>query len=108
MGRITGIPRNIGNMNHYKNKECIHIVALYAIGLLLLDENKFDEEYKLYNDMVAKTLHNEIINSLSSILKTTNPYFGMIHLIPVVEVIQGEYILSLKIGYDKDYIIGGR
>ena len=99
------ISDDCGCLYHYKNKECIHIVALYAIGLLLLDENKFNEEYKLYDDMVKKTLHNEIINSLSNILKTTNPYFGMIHLIPVVEVIQGEYVLSLKIGYDKDYIV---
>ena len=37
---------------------------------------------------------------MSSNIKIANPYFNSIHLIPVVEVIQGDYVLSLKIGYD--------
>ena len=92
-------------LHHYKNNECIHVIALYAIGLLLIDENKYNEEYKLYKRQIVKGLYSEIIESLSDTLKISNPYFGQIHLIPVIEMIQGEYVLSLKIGYDKDYII---
>jgi len=92
-------------LHFYNNKECIHIAALYAVSLILLDEKKYNTEYELYKEMLKKTLHNNVIDFMSSNIKIANPYFNSIHLIPVVEVIQGDYVLSLKIGYDKDYII---
>ena len=92
-------------MQFYKNKECIHVIALYAIALMLLDINLYEKEYDRYQDMVLKRENNNVIDSLSSTLKVSNPYFGLIHIIPLIEVIQDEYVLSLKIGIDKDYIV---
>ena len=92
-------------LQFYKNKECIHEVALYAIALMLIDNDKFEKEYELYQDMILKRENNIVLESLSTTLKKTNPYFGLIHLIPLIEVIQNEYVLSIKIGIDKDYII---
>ena len=92
-------------LNFYKNNSCIHEAALYTLALMIINKEKFDKEYSIYLSKKESVAQNVILNSLAETLRVTNPYFGLLHLIPVVEVIQGEYILSLKIGYDKDYII---
>ncbi|MCR5113400.1 MAG: DEAD/DEAH box helicase [Acholeplasmatales bacterium] len=92
-------------LHFYKNKDCIHTVALYAVALLLINPEKFNKEYDLYVSEKKAQMEAEIIDSLSESLRINNQYFGMIHLLPVIEVINGQYVLSLKIGYDKDYII---
>ncbi|MBR6287855.1 MAG: SNF2 helicase associated domain-containing protein, partial [Acholeplasmatales bacterium] len=84
---------------------CIHEAALYTLALMVVNKEKFDKEYNLYLSKKESAAQNVILNSLAETLRVTNPYFGLLHLIPVVEVIQNEYVLSLKIGYDKDYII---
>ncbi|MBQ6782896.1 MAG: DEAD/DEAH box helicase [Acholeplasmatales bacterium] len=92
-------------LNFYKNNSCIHEAALYTLALMIVNKEKFDKEYNLYLSKKESAAQNVILNSLAETLRVTNPYFGLLHLIPVVEVIQNEYVLSLKIGYDKDYII---
>lgn len=92
-------------LNFYKNNSCIHEAALYTLALMVVNKEKFDKEYNLYLSKKESAAQNVILNSLAETLRVTNPYFGLLHLIPVVEVIQNEYVLSLKIGYDKDYII---
>ena len=99
------VSSDCGCLQFYKKKECIHIVALYAIGLMIIDRNKYDEEYDSYLDKVMRRENNLVLDSLSTNLKISNPYFGLIHIMPLIEVIQDEYVLSLKIGLDKDYII---
>ena len=89
----------------YNTKECIHVVALYALALLLLDRDKFDNEYNIYVEKKNETVHSSILNDLANTIKVNNPYFGLIHLTPIIEVINGNYVLSVKIGFDKDYII---
>ena len=94
-----------GCLQFYKNKECIHTIALYAIGLMIINRDYFEKEYNDYQKLLLKRNNNLVLESLSSTLKTSNPYFGLVHIMPLIEVIQGEYVLSLKIGLDKDYII---
>ena len=96
---------NCGCLNFYKTKECVHIAALYYSGLFLIDENLFNKEYNRYLRMQQKTIHKNALNNLAKDIKVTNPYFGLIHLIPVIEEQNKQYLLSLKIGYDKEYVI---
>ncbi len=94
-----------GCLQFYKTKECIHIVALYCIGICAIDKNVYNQEYQRYLDKKLYTWHKNVLNSLSIGLKSVNPYAGLIHLIPCIEYENGSYNLSLKIGYDKDYVI---
>lgn len=94
-----------GCLQFYKTKECIHIVALYCIGICAIDKTIYDQEYQRYLDKKLYTWHKNVLNSLSVGLKSVNPYAGLIHLIPCIEYENGAYNLSLKIGYDKDYVI---
>ena len=96
---------NCGCLNFYKTKECVHIAALYYSGLFQLDNDLFNKEYNKYLRHQQKTIHRNILNNLASDIKVTNPYFGLIHLIPVIEEQDKQYLLSLKIGFDKDYVI---
>jgi len=96
---------NCGCLNFYKTKECVHIAALYYSGLAQIDEELFNKECNRYLKQQKKTVHKSILSSLASDIKVTNPYFGMIHLIPVIEELDKQYTLSLKIGFDKDYVI---
>ena len=99
------IAGDCGCLQFYKNKECIHTIALYSIGLMILCREKYENEYKDYQNMLLKRDNCNVLDSLSLTLKTSNPYFGLVHIMPLIEVIQGDYVLSLKIGLDKDYII---
>ncbi len=94
-----------GCLQFYKNKECIHTIALYAIGLMIINRDFFDKEYNEYQNLLLKRSNNLVLDSLATTLKISNPYFGLVHLMPLIEMIQGEYVLSIKIGLDKDYII---
>ena len=95
-----------GCINFYKSKECVHIAALYYAGLAQIDNELFNKEYNSYLNKQNKFIHKTVLNNLKNDIKVTNPYFGMIHLIPVIEENNDRtYSLSLKIGYDKDYVI---
>jgi len=94
-----------GCLQFYKNKECIHTIALYSIGLMIINRDKFEKEYQAYQNMLLKRDNSIVLDSLATTLKTSNPYFGLVHIMPLIEVIQGDYVLSLKIGLDKDYIV---
>lgn len=97
--------RDCGCLEFYRKQTCIHEIALYAIALMILDNDKFNCEFKDYQNKVVAHQHSNILKRLSDELKTSNAYFGLIHLIPVVEAYGKNYLLSLKIGYDKDYVI---
>ena len=75
-------------LNFYKNNSCIHEAALYTLALMVVNKEKFDKEYNLYLSKKESAAQNVILNSLAETLRVTNPYFGLLHLIPVVEVIQ--------------------
>lgn len=97
--------KGCGCLEFYKKNDCIHVVALYSICLMLLNKEKFELEYAEFQRKLIAKSHNEILSRLSKELKTANSYLGLIHLIPCIEVEAGKYYLSLKIGYDKDYVI---
>ncbi len=99
------ISASCGCLNFYKNKECVHSVALYILSIYILDNNKYQDEYEEYEKHKLLTHHSQILAKLSTELRSSNPYFGLIHLIPVIEEENNEYTLSLKIGFDKDYVV---
>ncbi len=99
------IHKDCGCLEFYKKTECIHIVALYAVGLMILNQQLYDAEYREYEQKVIAMQHNQILNRLSTELKTANAYFGLIHLVPSIETYGHDYQLSLKVGYDKDYVV---
>ncbi|MGM9970456.1 MAG: SNF2-related protein [Anaeroplasma sp.] len=94
-----------GCLHYYKNKECVHVVALYAASIYVLNQELYFKEYNDYCNKKLITKQKQIINLLSNDIKISNPYFGLIHLIPVIEEEEKEYTLSLKIGMDKEYVI---
>ncbi len=97
--------KDCGCLEFYKKQECIHSVALYAISLMILNPKLYDQEYEVFQSKVLALKHNQILNRLSLELKTANAYFGLIHLTPCIEAYGHNYQLSLKIGYDKEYVI---
>ena len=94
-----------GCLEFYKNKTCIHMSILYAIALMILNREIFDMAYKEYEEEKKFTIHQELIRKLTVELKTSNAYFNQIHLIPCVEQKGKNFDLSLKIGFDKDYVV---
>ena len=96
---------NCGCYQFIKQHTCIHLVALYAIGLSKINKDEFEKEVSKYKRMKDAALHHAILDNLSYDIKAANPYFGQIHLIPVIEERDKDYSLSLKIGYDKDYVV---
>ena len=103
--KLNIIEESCSCLQYYKKKTCIHILALYSLAIMILDKDLFDKEYEIYKNKKQKIMHNEILDSLFNIIRDSNPYFGQIHLVPIIEIIQNEYVLSIKIGYDKDYIV---
>lgn len=99
------ISSNCGCLQYYKLKECIHIIALYAVALYILDKKIYEDEMKIYKENKLYTEHKAILEGLSNELKIANPYFGLISLIPIIEVNNKDYYLSLKIAKDKEYVI---
>ncbi len=92
-------------LEFHRKQDCIHEVALYSICLMILDNSRFEAEYNEFKHKQISKSHNEILQRLSKELKTANAYSGLIHLIPCVEIEDSKYYLSLKIGFDKDYVI---
>ena len=99
------INRECGCLEFYRKHDCIHTVALYAMALMVLDKKGFDAEFEKYKRKVISKKHGDILNKLSNELKTANSYFGKIHLIPCIEACGHNYLLSLKVGFDKDYVV---
>ena len=94
-----------GCLQYYKKKECIHLVCLYLVSILLINPDLFNKEYRIYKEKNEGSLYHNILESISEDLRTNNLYIGQIHLIPIIEEKDDNYELSLKIGFDKDYII---
>lgn len=99
------ITKDCGCLEYYKKKECLHVVCLYVVAIYQLNNKLFQTEYNKYLRKKKILQHNEILNRLYGELKTSNSYFGLIHLIPCIESYGKNYLLSLKVGYDKDYVV---
>ena len=94
-----------GCVQFYKNNICIHEVALYAIGLYIIDPDYYEDEIDRLEQKKLEVKHNGIMELLSNSLKSVNTYFGSVRLVPVIEEGEKDYLLSVKIGYDKDYVV---
>ena len=95
-----------GCLQFLKQHSCIHLTAIYAFGLALINRAEFDKEVGKYERKKQGAFHQAILEKLADDIKVSNPYFGQIHLIPVIEENdQQNYDLSLKIGFDKDYVV---
>lgn len=94
-----------GCVQFFKNQLCIHEIALYAIGLYLIDPDYYEDEIDKVEQKKLEVKHNGIMNLLSDSLKSVNNYFSAVRLVPVIEEQEEDYLLSIKIGYDKDYVV---
>ena len=99
------LEHDCGCLQYYRNKECMHVAALYSLALYELDNEYYHLEYKAYNKRKNAILHSNLLNTLTKEINKANPYFGQIHLIPIIELNEAEASLSIKIGYDKDYVV---
>ena len=102
---LSIISGDCGCLQFHKNGECVHIVALYAAAMYIINPDMFDDEISEYENKKLYIQHQTILNKISQELKIANPYVGLIHLIPVVEETEANYSLSLKIGMEKDYVV---
>ena len=94
-----------GCLQFVKQHSCIHLTAIYAFGLAVINYLEFENEIKKYQRKKQGAFHQAILEKLADDIKVSNPYFGQIHLIPVIEEKEEGYDLSLKIGFDKDYVV---
>lgn len=94
-----------GCVQFYKNQICAHIVSLYAIGIYLIDPDYYEDEMDRLERKKLSEKHNGVMNLLSGSLKSVNSYFNSVRLVPVIEEQDNDYLLSIKIGYDKDYVV---
>ena len=103
--RLRLIKANCRCLEFYRNEECVHVTALFAIALMVLNPETFKMAQKEYDQLVLQESHNKIMERLSIELKTANAFQGMVHLIPVIDGFNNSNKLSLKIGIDKDYVV---
>lgn len=103
--KLNLLHKECGCLEFYKKTECMHTVALYAASLMLLDKKLFEFEYAEYQAKVLAKQHTDVLTRLSSELKSLNAYAGKIRLIPSIETYGHNYLLSLKVGLDKDYVV---
>lgn len=97
--------KECGCLQFYRNGDCIHTTALYGISLMVINYEYYTKEVKRFIVKKEMSLQKSILSKIATDLNDNNEYFGKIHLIPVIEMDNGGYLLSLKIGTDKDYIV---
>lgn len=92
-------------LENYRKGECIHAILLFAKALSIIDNEYYNKELLRFEKLKEIESHVEIMNSLAKNINTVNSYFGLIHLTPIIEDYYGQYRLSIKIGYDKEYVV---
>ena len=89
----------------HKNEVCLHTIILFGIALIKIDSKEFAKQKGLYIDFVERRKNAIALNSLTDSLKKNNLFYNLIHLVPVIEEVDNKYDLSLRIGYDKYYVV---
>ena len=78
---------------------------LYALALKLLCPENFQIQYDKFKWVDLKEKQELILTQLTSDLRANASYFKKIHLTPEISFEGNCYFLSLRIGYDKEYVI---
>ncbi len=89
----------------HKNEVCLHTIILFGIALIKIDNDEFKKQKSLYESFVERRKNSIALNSLTDSLKKNNLFYNLIHLVPVIEEVDNKYDLSLRIGYDKYYVV---
>ena len=92
-------------LEHYRKKECVHAALLFMKALSIIDKEYYLRQVRRFESIKLAESHNEIMNNLALNITSVNPYFGAIHLTPVIEYIGGAYRLSIRIKQDKEYVV---
>ena len=88
-----------------KNHVCIHTIIFYAV---VLKQHNIELYRKQMEEVQAyfETRKNLMaIKKLNEDLKKNNLFYNTIRILPVIEDADNGYELSLKIGYDKYYVV---
>ena len=99
------ISSNCSCLENYRKGECVHAILLFAKALSIIDHEYYNKEMVRFHKLKEIESHVEIMNSLAKNINTVNSYFGLIHLTPVIEEFSENYRLSIRIGYDKEYVV---
>jgi hypothetical protein len=99
------ISSNCSCLENYRKGECVHAILLFAKALSIIDYEYYNKELIRFSKLKEIESHVEIMNSLAKNINTVNSYFGLIHLTPVIEEYNENYRLSIRIGYDKEYVV---
>lgn len=94
-----------GCLEHYRKKQCVHTTLLYALALKELCPEKYKEQLEKYKRIKLALEQEVILNDLATDLRTNASYFKKIHLTAEITREQNINLLSLRIGYDKEYIV---
>ncbi|MDE6661667.1 MAG: hypothetical protein K2J93_07575, partial [Anaeroplasmataceae bacterium] len=94
-----------GCLEHYRKKQCVHSALLYALALKELCSSKYNEQLEKYKRTKLALEQEVILNDLATDLRTNASYFKKIHLTAEITREQNINLLSLRIGYDKEYIV---
>ncbi len=89
----------------HKNGVCLHTIILLAIALKKINEEVYNKEKAKYKKFVERRKNSIALNALTDSLKKNNLFYNLIHLVPVIEEVDNKYDLSLRIGYDKYYVV---
>ena len=92
-------------LEHYRKKECLHATLLFMKALSVIDKEYYLRQVRRFESIKIAESHNEIMNKLAFNITSVNPFFGAIHLTPVIEFINGVYRLSIRIKHDKEYVV---
>ena len=99
------VKADCGCLKFYRNKECVHTTVLLALAIKVIDEEIFARIMKKFNEHKVKQQQIKILNNMAAELKTNQSYFKKINLFAEINNIEGKNHLSLRIGYDKEYVV---
>lgn len=94
-----------GCLEHYRKKQCVHTTLLYAIALRVLCPKKYEIQLEQYKREKLTLEQDVILNDLATDLRSNAYYFKKIHLTPEIMHQRDVYSLSLRISFDKEYVI---
>ena len=94
-----------GCLEHYRKKQCVHSTLLYALALKSLCPEEYEVQLEKYKKTKLALEQEVILNDLAMDLRTNASYFKKIHLTAEISKEQNMNYLSLRIGYDKEYVV---